>query len=190
VNNTYGGFGFTAGSGINTISNNTTGVQLSGQMQDQTISGNHVGVTGSGIIGGTSLSLANNITGNQIGISGFTGTIRFSQIDNNGTGIIATTNLQILHNLIYNNTTVALLISGVSNVQTSDNTFYAATGDNIRIINNSSNVEIQNSILWRRTATISMSTTPARPVLQRLQHAVSRPERHSGLLDAKLHGHP
>ena len=148
VNNADGGFGFVAGSGVNFITNNSTGVQLSGQMQDQNISGNTVGVTGSGVIGGSDLSLANDINGNVTGVKNFTGTIQFSRIDGNGTGILATTNLSVLHNLIYNNTTVGLLISGVSNVGTSDNTFYTATGDNIRIENGASNVEILNSILW------------------------------------------
>ncbi|HTW68745.1 MAG TPA: right-handed parallel beta-helix repeat-containing protein, partial [Acetobacteraceae bacterium] len=149
VDNADGGLGFVSGSGVNFISGNTTGVNLNGaQIQDQNISGNQVGVTGSGVIGGTNLSLANDINGNVTGISGFTGTIQYSRIDGNGTGILATSNQQILHNLIYNNTTAGLLVSGVSNIETSDNTFYTATGDNIRIENSSSNVEILNSILW------------------------------------------
>ena len=148
VNNSSGGFGFVAGSGVNTISGNTTGVQLAGQMQNQVITGNVTGVSGTGTIGGDTLSLANDINANTTGIGEFTGTIQFNRIDGNGTGISATSNLQILHNLIYNNTTVGLEVSSVSNVQTSDNTFYTATGDNIRIENGSSNVEIQNSILW------------------------------------------
>ena len=148
VDNSSGGFGFVTGSGVNFISNNTTGVQLAGQIQDQNISGNQVGVTGNGVLGGGSLTLANNINGNVVGVSGFTGTIQFNCIDNNGTGIEATSNLDVLHNLIYNNTSFGLLISGVTNVQTSDNTFYAETGDNIHIENGASNVEIQNSILW------------------------------------------
>jgi Ca2+-binding RTX toxin-like protein len=151
VNNAYGGFGFAPGSGVNVISGNATGVKLSGEMQDQQISGNYIGVSGSGVIGGSDLSLANDINGNTFGVYGFTGTIQFSRIDGNGTGIQATANLNVLHNLIYNNTTVGLEISGVSNVRTSDNTFYTATGDNIRIENDASNVEIQNSILWAET---------------------------------------
>jgi Ca2+-binding RTX toxin-like protein len=148
VDNAYGGFGFAPGSGVNVISDNTTDVQLTNQIRDQTVSDNQIGITGSGVIGGATLALANDISGNVTGVSGFTGTIQFSRIDGNATGIAATANLNVLHDLIYNNTTVGLEVSGVANVQTSDNTFYTATGDNIRIENGSSNVEIQNSILW------------------------------------------
>ncbi len=42
----------------------------------------------------------------------------------------------------------ALLVSGVAGVRTSDNTFYTATGDNVRLQNGASGFEIQNSILW------------------------------------------
>ena len=94
----------------------------------------------------------------------------------------------MLHNLIYNNTTVGLQISGVTNVQTSDNTFYAATGDNIRIENSASNVEIQNSILWALNGyDIYVANNSQTGILQRLQHTVRRAERYPGLLDAELH---
>ena len=92
VNNNSGGFGFVAGSGVNTISGNTTGVQLSGQIQNQIITANVTGVSGSGTIGGDTLSLANDINANTTGIGGFTGTIQFNRIDLNGTGVQATSN--------------------------------------------------------------------------------------------------
>jgi hypothetical protein len=69
-------------------------------------------------------------------------------IDNNGTCIAATSDLTVLHNIITNNTTVGLEAAGVSNVSTSDNTFYKTAGDNIRIEGGSSGVEVLNSILW------------------------------------------
>ena len=112
-------FGFVAGSGVNLINNNPTGVELSGLMQNQNISGNIVGVTGSGTIGGTSLALMNDINNNTTGISGFTGTIQFSRIDNNGVEIVATLNQIIQYNLIYDNPTIGLQISGVANVRVS-----------------------------------------------------------------------
>ncbi len=143
-------FGFVAGSGVNTISNNQTGVNLTGLMQDQIVSNNTIGVTGSGTIGGTSLLLMNDINHNATGISGFTGTIQFSRIDNNGVGIVANANQIIQYNLIYNNQTIGLHITGVANVRVFQDTFYSLTGDNIRIDGGASNAEIQNSILWAR----------------------------------------
>ncbi len=188
VDNASGGFGFVTGSGVNFISNNTTGVQLAGQIQNQNISGNQVGVTGTGVIGGADLSLANDINGNVVGISGFTGTIQFSRIDGNGTGIQATSNLTVLHNLIYNNTTVGLEISGVANVHTSDNTFYTATGDNIRIENGSSNVEILNSILWALNGyDIYVANDSHAGYFSDYNTLFAGDARHPGVLDAEFH---
>ena len=149
IDNSSGGFGFTPGSGQNTITANHTGVMLNGaSLQGQLITNNQVGVSGSGIIGGATLDLANEIKGNVTGISGFTGTIQFSRIESNGTGIVATANLHLFSNIIARNTTVGLLVSGVDGVRTSDNTFYTATGDNVRLQDGASDFEIQNSILW------------------------------------------
>jgi Ca2+-binding RTX toxin-like protein len=151
VNNDTSGLGFAPGSGVNTVSGGTLGVQLSGQMQDQLITGNATGVSGSGTIGGTDLSLANDISGNAVGIGGFTGTVQYSRIERNGIGIEATSNLLVIHNLITRNTTAGLDINGVTDIRTSDNTFYAVAGDNIHIAGGASNVEVLNSILWAET---------------------------------------
>ena len=149
IDNDSGGFGFAPGSGQNTITGNQTGVALTGaSLQDQLITGNQVGVTGSGIIGGATLDLANEIKGNTTGISGFTGTVQFSRIESNGTGVVATANLHLFSNIIARNTAVGLLVSGVDGVRTSDNTFYTATGDNVRLQSGAADFEIQNSILW------------------------------------------
>jgi hypothetical protein len=153
VNSSTTGFGFVSGSGVNTISGNTLGVQLTGQMQDQLITGNTTGVSGSGIIGGATLTLANDIDNNTTGVSGFTGTIQFSSIADNGIGIEATSNLIVMHDLIYRNTTAGIDIDGVSDVRISDDTFYAAVGNNIQLSGGASNVEILNSVLWAETGT-------------------------------------
>ena len=54
----------------------------------------------------------------------------------------------IAHNEFNLNTETGVELSGRSDVRIWNNTFYSATGDNIRIEGNSSNVEVQNNILW------------------------------------------
>ena len=191
VNNTSGGFGYASGSGVNVISGNLTGVQLFGQMQNQQISGNTVGVSGSGVLGGASLTLANDISGNGTGVSEFTGTIQFNRIFGNVIGISATSNQQVLHNLIYDNTSVGLQVSGASNVRTSDNTFYAASGDNIRIENASSNVEIQNSILWAQNGfDIYVADDSQTGYFSDYNTLFAGPNAALVVLDSEFHRHP
>jgi hypothetical protein len=151
VAGTTQGLGFTAGAGSNEIYGNTTGIQSVGaQFQNQFVRGNTTGVTGSGIIGGSSLDLANRIENNLNGVANFTGTVQYSRIAGNTTGIVATSGMQVAHNLIYRNTTTGLLVSGVSDVRVYQNTFYATSGDNIRLQSAASNVEVRGNILWAR----------------------------------------
>lgn len=146
------GLGFVAGSGVNHVFANTTGIQSTGaQFQNQHVYANTTGVSGSGIVGGTDLALANLIEGNGAGVSGFTGTVQYSRITGNGTGIVATNGLKVWHNLIYRNTSYGLLISGVADVRVYQNTFYAPSGDNIRLQSAASNVEVRGNILWARS---------------------------------------
>ena len=148
VSGTTNGLGFYGGVLTpNEIYSNVTGVNLSGRMQNQFIHNNTTGVVGSGILGGTDISAANVIESNTTGVS-FAGTIQFNRIDRNATGIQATGGQQILHNLIYRNTNYGVLASGVSDVRIVSNTFYAPTGDNIRVQSSSSNIEVRDNILW------------------------------------------
>ncbi|HEV8608216.1 MAG TPA: right-handed parallel beta-helix repeat-containing protein, partial [Tepidisphaeraceae bacterium] len=142
------GFGFVSPGIQNEIYSNTTGVNLTGQMQNQHIHDNTTGVTGSGILGGGDLALANLIEKNTTGVNNFSGTIQFNRIAANATGINASNGQKIFHNLIYRNTQNGLLISGKNDVRIVSNTFYAPAGDNIRIQNTSSNIEIRDNILW------------------------------------------
>lgn len=131
------GLGFVAGSGVNDLVGNATGIQaVAAQFQQQHVRGGNVGVTGSGIIGGTSLDLANLIEGAATGIANFTGIVQYSRISGNGVGIDVTSamsGLKVWHNLIYRNTTAALRITGANDIRIYQNTFYAPSGDNIRI---------------------------------------------------------
>ena len=151
VAGTTHGLGFTAGAGSNEIFDNSTGIlSVGAQFQNQWVRGNGNGVGGSGVIGGSSLDLANRIEDNQTGVANFTGTVQYSRIAGNTTGIAATNGLQVAHNLVYRNSSHGLLVSGVSDVRVYQNTFYAPTGDNIRLQSSASNVEVRGNILWAR----------------------------------------
>ena len=147
VAGTINGFGFVGITQPNEIFSNVTGVQLTGQMQNQYIHDNATGVSGSGILGGNDLEHANLIEANTTGVS-FTGPIQFNRISLNTIGIVAANAQLIDHNLIYRNTQTALKIQGRNDVRVFQNTFYTPTGDNIRIDGASSQVEIRNNILW------------------------------------------
>jgi hypothetical protein len=141
-------FGFVDQTAPNEIYGNALGVRLTGLMRNQYIHDNTVGVSGTGVLGGSDLSLANVIAANGTGVQDFTGTIQYNRIAGNGIGISATAGQKIFHNILYRNTQTAVLVSGVADVRIFNNTFYAVTGDNIRIQSAASNVQVQNNILW------------------------------------------
>ena len=141
------GLGFVGTTLPNEISSNTTGVQLTGQMQNQHVFSNTTGVTGSGILGGGDLDHANLIELNTTGVN-FVGPIQFNRIANNQVGIVAASNQLIDHNDIYRNIVQGVHITGRSNVQIISNTFYSPSGDQIRIDGASSNIEIRDNVLW------------------------------------------
>src|SRR5439155_18505287 len=105
------GFGFVGTTLPNDIYGNTTGVSLSGSMQNQHVFANTTGVTGSGVLGGTDLDEANLIETNTTGVN-FSGTIQYNRIARNSIGIAANSGQLITHNLVYRNTQTALSISG------------------------------------------------------------------------------
>ncbi len=148
VAGTTNGFGFVSPNIPNEIYSNVTGVNLTGQMQNQHIWSNTTGVIGSGILGGSDFALPNLIEKNTTGVNGFTGPIQFNRIASNGVGINAANGQKIFHNLIYRNTQQGVLVSGKSDVRIVSNTMYSSAGDNIRIQNSSSNVEIRDNVLW------------------------------------------
>src|SRR5262249_48060023 len=77
------GLGFVAGSTPSQIFGNSTGVVLTGLMQGQHIAFNSVGVSGSGVLGGTSLDTADLIEANGVGAQ-FTGTVQYDRFSRNG----------------------------------------------------------------------------------------------------------
>ena len=141
------GLGFVGTTLPNEISSNTTGVQLTGQMQNQHVFSNTTGVTGSGILGGADLDHANLIELNTTGVN-FTGPIQFNRIASNQVGIVAASNQLIDHNDIYRNIVQGVHITGRASVQIVSNTFYSPSGDQIRIDGASANIEIRDNILW------------------------------------------
>jgi len=146
------GLGFAAGSGVNQLSGNATGLVLvNASVQRQEVSGSTVAVTGSGLLGGTSLDLAMDIHDNQRGVAAFAGTVQYSRFTANQVAIDATAamgGLKVQHNVFDRNVQAGLQITGTTDVRIAQNTFYAKTGDNIRIVGGSRNVEIQSNILW------------------------------------------
>ena len=141
--------GFAAGTGSNDIFQNVLGVQ----MQNAALSGQHIfnnttGVSGSGVLGGNDMSGANLIAGNQTGVASFNGTIHFNRIEANGVGIAATSAQVIFDNQIVSNTTAGILASGVTKVEIAGNTIRAFVGDGVRIVNQSTNIELTSNIFW------------------------------------------
>ena len=141
------GLGFPAGSEPNEIFANTTGVNLTGQMQQQHVFGNVTGVSGSGQLVSADLDHANLIEANTTGVS-FGGPIRWQRIAGNATGIVAVGGQMIDHNLIYRNTTAGVRVQGAANVRILQNTFYTPAGDNIRVTGGASGTEIWGNTLW------------------------------------------
>ncbi|RZL38827.1 MAG: hypothetical protein EOP35_04955, partial [Rubrivivax sp.] len=134
----------------NTFEGNGTGVQLlaGAQMQVQVVRGNTVGVKGTGQLGGETLDHANLIEANVTGVNAFNGTIQFNRFSGNQTAINAASEQRILHNLFYRNTLVGIEINGKADVRVFNNTFYAVTGDNLRSEGGSTEVEVQNNLMW------------------------------------------
>ena len=145
-------FGAVAGSTPNIITQNGVGISLSNaQVIDQQITANTVGLSGSGLIGGTTAADFNLITYNQTGISSFTGLVEYNRIENNSVGIAATNGLNIFSNQIVANTTDGILISGAGNVEIAGNTIHSYVGDAIHLTGSAYNVEIVSNIIWTDT---------------------------------------
>ena len=132
----------------------------------QTVSGNVVGFSGSGIIGGADLSSANTIAQNETGVSGFTGTVAYdvfianvtgvsqtrgsisdNRFQGNAVGIAATDRQVIFDNEMIFDTNAAILLSGVGNVRIAGN-LIRATGDAIRLQDGATNADIVSNVLW------------------------------------------
>ncbi|WP_158080989.1 right-handed parallel beta-helix repeat-containing protein, partial [Pelomonas sp. KK5] len=134
----------------NTFDGNATGLKLVGSavVQGQVISHNTVGVTGAGQLGGGTADHMNLIQANVTGVNAFTGTVQFNRLSANQTAINATSEQRILHNIFDRNTLVGVEINGRNDVRVFNNTFYALTGDNLRTEGGSTEVEVQNNVMW------------------------------------------
>ncbi len=140
------------GSEANEIAGNTTGVFLmDARVRGQHITGNQIGVSGSGVVGGGEFDTANRIEANVVGVGAFDGTVQFNRIVANTTGVAASNGQRIVHNLIYRNTGTGIQVSGDSDVRIGNNTLYSPVGDLIRISGGSSNVDVRNNVLWNES---------------------------------------
>ena len=133
----------------NDVSGNKVGINLvSALVQDQNVSHNSRGVTGSGTLGGTDLALGNVIENNGIGVDHFDGTIRFNRIGSNETGIVAATGGRIEDNHIYRNSVAGILVAGVNDVRIERNTMFTPLGDLVRIVGKASDIQVLHNTFW------------------------------------------
>ncbi|MCW2284563.1 parallel beta-helix repeat protein [Rhodoblastus acidophilus] len=147
-------FGAVAGSKPNTITGNVVGVQLTAaQVINQIIIANATGLSGSGVIGGTSAALYNIISYNATGVGGFTGLVQFNRIDDNGVGVAATDGLNIYSNQLVGNTQDAILVSGAARVQIAGNTIHSYIGDGVHLQNAAKDVALVSNIIWTDSGT-------------------------------------
>src|SRR6185437_5286163 len=149
VNSATSGLGFIAGATPNLIIGNVTGVQLNGLMQGQIISSNGVGVTGNGVLGGTSLDSANEILNNTTGVS-FNGEVRFNRIGRNQHSIAVQSGQLIDHNAFFDNNVANLETQGTHGLKIINNTFYSTSQDNILVDGASNDIQVLNNIMWAR----------------------------------------
>ncbi len=149
VGGTTDALGFLPASAPNEISGNLVGLELAAaEVQNQHVFGNDRGVTGNGILGGSDLDHANVIESNTVGVARFDGTIRFNKIGANKLGIDAATGNVIESNFIYRNGQAGVLAEGVKGVHITDNTMYTPSGDLVRVVGNSADVEVLRNTLW------------------------------------------
>ena len=148
VNSLTEGLGYVGSKISNEIANNTTGLELTGRARGQRIVGNTIGVVGSGVLGGEDDTFPNVIELNTTGVANFSGTIQFNRLEGNQTGIAATNDQTIFRNVFVHNDVVGVDSNGSADVRVFANTMHALTGDNVRVVGGSSEVEVRNNILW------------------------------------------
>jgi parallel beta-helix repeat protein len=151
VTDPQAGLGFVGAGMPNEITENAVGIHVAaGRVQNQHVVGNTTGVTGSGVLGGDDLSLANVIEANEAGVN-FTGTIQFNRLVDNRVGILGRDRQTIAHNLFDGNEQAGVHVDGRTDVRILQNSFYASTGDNVRIEGGSREVELRGNLLWAET---------------------------------------
>ena len=142
------GFGFVGTALPNQIFDNQTGVNLAdANMQNQDLSDNAVGVSGSGFLGGSNPDDPNVLAANTVTVN-FTGPIEYNQITRENIGISASSGELIAYNVFYDNIQSGVAVTGQTAVSILNNTFFAPTGDNVDITGGSSQTELLNNIFW------------------------------------------
>ncbi len=142
------GLGYVGSPIANEIFGNTLGLMSTGRVRGQHIRGNTTGVSGSGVLGDEDLQIPNLIEANVVGVASFDGVIQYNRFVENETGVQTTDDQTIFHNVFSRNSVAGIVASGSTDVRIVGNTMHALTGDNIRVIGGSSEVEVRNNILW------------------------------------------
>ena len=143
------GFGFAGSTQPDQIFDNSTGVQLNNAtMQNQHVYDNALGVSGSGVLGGSDLDYANLMEANVVTVN-FSGPIQYNRITRETVGIEAQSGQLIAYNLLYRQHAGQHRRSTASRpCSIVNNTLYAPTGDNVDISGGSSEIELLNNIFW------------------------------------------
>jgi uncharacterized repeat protein (TIGR01451 family) len=149
--------GIVVGNGVLAVNNTVygqngsqaDGIDLTGgEARQNTVFDNTVGITGGG------LADNNRVFHNSgIGIVLGSGTIQGNTAYSNGTGIVAemsSAGPTVLNNLVYANTNLGINAHGYRGV-VMNNTVYQPTGDALLVDQSSSNVQLENNILWAVT---------------------------------------
>ena len=191
VLDTTSGFGFAGTTQPNQIFDNGTGVELNNAtMQNQDVYDNALGVSGSGVLGGSNLDYANLIEANVVSMN-FSGAIQYNRITRETVGIEAHNGQLISYNLLYDNTQANIDVHGQTAVSIVNNTLFAPTGDNVDITGGSSAIELLNNIFWAESGyDIYVANDSQSGFLQRLQRPLLQRDRQAGSLGHRLHRHP
>ncbi|MCB1092234.1 MAG: right-handed parallel beta-helix repeat-containing protein, partial [Verrucomicrobiae bacterium] len=130
--------GYAAGSGDNLIIGNVLGVDLvMGQIADQVIADNEIGVSGNlGTILGPNFEkwhLTNVLRDNVVAVQDYFGTIQFNRFFRNGIAIDTAAHRQLISHNVFDRNGDALVISGGKANRFVHNTIYAEGGDGVRV---------------------------------------------------------
>ncbi len=133
----------------------------------QNLSATNVGIS----LTGSAEAVSNQVYQNSIGLEALTGsTVTTNRVYANGTGIHAITTAQVngnfvysnttgiradtlfsgqlTHNIVYDNSSAAIELADVRGATLLSNTIYQTSGDAVRVLDGSENVQLRNNILW------------------------------------------
>ncbi len=147
VNSATTGLGFFGSTRPNRSVKNSTGITLQNALvQNQIVSANVNGITGTGNVAPLSFDMANRIDRNSLAID-VTGSITNNRLDRNQLGIKAKSGQLITHNELTDNL-VGIDVASVNDVRIFSNTLVTKLGTNVRITAAASQTELRSNLLW------------------------------------------